>query len=267
MLNGLPDDEIKQEKIKEVTKKYVSWCQKFLTAKTLFEKESNEVITNNKVSATKIYKTEDYKFKDADPLNFPLWYSYVKNEIVENESFSTIEKIIKIKSMLPDDFILIFDHKKPNLDDILQQIQKRYDNEVLIVSSIKSRINNLEILYENSRSTDWNQALMIANAILNLHEQDKVFAAKELSKKTTMNFHNQTNNATMATNDFSSNNQIDHNKKQKIYALLDGCATVSSISQNLANNLKVQTTVEKGIEIHGYGNNQTEILEINVYSF
>ena len=88
--------------------------------------------------------------------------------------------------------------------------------------------------------------------------------------KTTMNFHNQTNNATMATNDFSSNNQIDHvaisstnetktflsvlelwaiykNKKQKIYALLDGCATVSSISQNLANNLKVQTTVEKGM--------------------
>ncbi|XP_075679182.1 uncharacterized protein LOC113795621 [Dermatophagoides pteronyssinus] len=94
----------------------------------------------------------------------------------------------------------------------------------------------------------------------------------------------------MATNDFSSNNQIDHvaisstnetktflsvlelwaiykNKKQKIYALLDGCATVSSISQNLANNLKVQTTVEKGIEIHGYGNNQTGILKSTFIRF
>ncbi|KAH9417543.1 hypothetical protein DERP_014863 [Dermatophagoides pteronyssinus] len=54
------------------------WCKKFSTAKPSVGKESSEETTNNKVATTKIYKTEDFKFKDADPLNFPLWFSIIE---------------------------------------------------------------------------------------------------------------------------------------------------------------------------------------------
>ncbi|KAH9510618.1 hypothetical protein DERF_009137 [Dermatophagoides farinae] len=121
--------------------------------------------------------------KSGDPMDFPLWSKYIEKEIVQNDNFTELEKIIKIKSMLPNDFVLIFDYEKPNVKDIIEQINKRYNSELLIANSIRKKINNLNILDEKSKAEDWNKALTIVEAI---NKNDNLFAdlhEKDFTKK------------------------------------------------------------------------------------
>ena len=43
---------------------------------------------NNKAIVTKIYKTKELDFKDADQIDFLLWLDYVQNENLNNDNFS-----------------------------------------------------------------------------------------------------------------------------------------------------------------------------------
>ncbi|KAH9511311.1 hypothetical protein DERF_009780 [Dermatophagoides farinae] len=52
---------------------------------------------------------------------------------------------------------------------------------------------------------------------------------------------------------FAANNK----RKQKVFALLDGCATISSISSNLAKKLRIESIIENETEVQGYGSIST----------
>ena len=180
ILNNFIEDEQIKERMTQTIKLYSHWNKKFIVAKnkTIQEKESS----NKKFIETKILATSELNMKSGDPMDFPLWSKYIEKEIVQNDNFTELEKIIKIKSMLPNDFVLIFDYERPSVKDVLEQINKRYDSELLVANSIRKKINNLNILDERSKAEDWNQALSIAEAINILNKQGKEFAAKELSK-------------------------------------------------------------------------------------
>lgn len=180
ILNNFIEDEQIKERMTQTIKLYSHWNKKFIVAKnkTIQEKESS----NKKFIETKILATSELNMKSGDPMDFPLWSKYIEKEIVQNDNFTELEKIIKIKSMLPNDFVLIFDYEKPNVKDIIEQINKRYNSELLIANSIRKKINNLNILDEKSKAEDWNKALTIVEAINVLNKQGKEFAAKELSK-------------------------------------------------------------------------------------
>ncbi|KAH9511310.1 hypothetical protein DERF_009779 [Dermatophagoides farinae] len=109
--------------------------------------------------------------KSGDPMDFPLWSKYIEKEIVQNDNFTELEKIIKIKSMLPNDFVLIFDYENPI-----------YNSELLIANSIRKKINNLNILDEKSKAEDWNKALTIVEAINVLNKQEKNLQQKNYPK-------------------------------------------------------------------------------------
>ena len=50
---------------------------------------------NNKAIVTKIYKTKELDFKDADQIDFLLWLDYVQNENLKNDNFSDYQFTIE----------------------------------------------------------------------------------------------------------------------------------------------------------------------------
>ena len=100
LLDGLPDNITNQEKIKEVTEKYVSWCRKFANAKLFSGSVSNEFTNEHSVvsncqqsNITTMISSEVLSTKQFDPVTSETkTFSFPNQTKAESSKVQVVEK-------------------------------------------------------------------------------------------------------------------------------------------------------------------------------